>query len=151
MAPYEVNMKEPRNSPRLPMGQRRAYKNNTYSIYNHTRIMGLGALSPFYCESWNSRVVNLLREVGVDNLAWYDEFQKHYKQDSYDDVIHVYQFEQIERTCHRCQKVKRDMWWTPIRNGDMMGTPDEASKGILKAIEAGAFCALCSTKEGIGS
>ena len=146
---------QPKNSPRLPVGRpkqikhRRSYKNQ-YSIHNHTRIMGLGALSPFYCESWNSKVINNLRAVGVDNLAWYDEFTaSDYKAKHVDDVYHVYQFEQIERKCHRCQLVKSDLWYSPIKNGDMMGTPDEASNGILKAIANNAFCALCAPKVGI--
>jgi len=126
------------------------YETKPYSIHNHSRIKGLGKLSPFYCDSWNSLVTNQLQDEGIDNMAWYDEFTaSDYRPKKYEDVMHVFQFEQLHRMCHRCQKVKHDLWYVPIRNRDMTGTPEEATQGILKAIATNTFCAVCAPRVGL--
>ena len=127
------------------------YKNKyTYSVNNHTPIKGLDAISPFYKKKWNDRVTRNLSFYGVKNLAWYDEFTANeYKAESVDDVWHVYQFEATDRECHWCQKIKSNLWYTPIQNGQMKGTTEQATEGILKAIKTNAFCAPCAFVVGI--
>ena len=116
----------------------------------HDKIMGLGQLSPFYTDAWNSRVIMELRAEGVQNIAYYDSFRAiDYVPKSFSEVYNVFQFEQIDRKCHRCQLVKSELWYTPIKNGDMQGTPEEASTGILNAIARNAFCANCAGAVGL--
>ena len=127
---------------------RKARKYSYYSIDGGVnREQGLPLINDGYGAKWNSRVSGRLQKLGVKNLVPFAEYRapklKYYvRPDDPLERLHIFQFEQINRPCHRCQKVKSGCFWSLIK-----GTEMRSVSGILGALARGAYCALCANNE----
>ena len=128
------------------MTKKRKY--NYYAMGGQpTRMAGLGPINDGYGTQWNTKVSGKLQRLGIANLAYYSEWTapklKHYEQPTEPEQrLKVYQFEDDERECHRCQKVKSGCFYSPIR-----GTEMRSVSGILKALARTTLCILCANRE----